>query len=321
MPLSRFIDCAAQDSRVVHAVHDSHCIVASDASAHVVCAYDVRDTRTLFHQSTLSTTEAGYSSGHRELLEVKSALQSVPTAFARGTATSVFWLTDSESLVTFLSKGSSRRPIQMTVLEIYHLARSLPLDIIPIHLHRSDYRIQVADFGSWYYDPDDWACDSKTFESLKVYWPATIDLFAHFSNTQVPRFYSFGNSPHTAGIDAFAHSWDGEIAWCCPPVNLVVPAVRKIAASNMQAILVVPAWRSAQFWPFIFPNGSHALTICTAISAFRPLIVRGPYCSNFLMQGRPAFPFLALYLRSAGEGYTGRSGSVRCPSIPYSPCS
>ena len=183
-----------------------------------------------------------------------------------------------------------------------------------------DYRIQVADFGSRYYDPDDWACDSGSFEALMSYWPATIDLFAQYSNAQLPRFYSFGASPHTTGVDAFAHSWDDEIAWCCPPVSLVIPALKKIAASRMQAILIVPAWRSAQFWPFIFPDGSHAIDICTTVSAFRPLIIRGRYCSNYLMQGRPAFPFLALYLRSAGLGYSSCSGSVLCPSIPYTPC-
>ena len=199
LPLSRFIDNVVGDTRVVYRVREENCVVASDASTHAVCAYDVRNTRTLFHQATLSATQAGYSSGHRELLAVKSALQSVPAAFHRGTAASVFWLTDSENLVTFLLKGSSRRPIQLTVLEVYRLARSLLLDLIPVHLSRSDYRIQVADFGSRFYDPDDWACDSGSFESLTVYWHATIDLFAHFSNAQIPRFYSFGNSPHTAG--------------------------------------------------------------------------------------------------------------------------
>ena len=155
VPLSRYIDCPADDQRAVHGIRNHACVVASDASAHALCAYDVRDAGALFHQSVLSSTEAGYSSGHRELLAVKSALQSVPDAFARSSATSVFWLTDSENLVTFLTKGSSKRPIQMTVLEIYCLSRPLLLDIIPIHLHRSDYCIQVADYGSRFYDPDD----------------------------------------------------------------------------------------------------------------------------------------------------------------------
>ena len=218
-PLSSYIDCEASDTRVIHGIHPEHCVVASDSSASALCVYDVANARSLFYQATFSAAESDFSSGHRELLAVKSALQSVPAAFSRPSSCSVFWLTDSENLVTFLTKGSSRRPIQMTVLEIYRLARSLLLDLIPIHLHRSDYRIQVADYGSRFYDPDDWACDAQSFENLTSFWPATVDLFAHYSNAQLPKFYSFGNSPHTSGLDAFAQSWDDELAWCCPPVE------------------------------------------------------------------------------------------------------
>ena len=147
-----------------------------------------------------------------------------------------------------------------------------------------------------------------------------MDLFAHFSKAQIPRFYSYGNSPHTAGVDAFTMSWTNEMAWCCPPVGLVIPALKKIAATTMQAILVVPAWRSAQFWVFLFPDGTHAIDICVAVTSFRPFIVRGPYCSNYLLQGRPAFSFLALYIRSGGAGYSGRADSVACPPIPFMQC-
>ena len=317
VPLSRYVpDCP--DSRYVHGVEPS-AIIASDASANAVCAYDVQGANGLFHQEALSLSEASLSSGHRELLAVKLALQSSDafSALSSPSATSVFWLTDSENMVTFLTKGSSKPNIQRTVIEIFKLTHDMMIDLIPIHLRRSDYRIQVADYGSRFYDPDDWSIDAASFESLTRFWPATIDLFAHFSNAQLPRFYSFGNAPHTSGVDAFTQDWNGEIAWCCPPVSLTISALKKIAASTMQAILVVPAWRSSSFWNFVFPNGVHAVDICVSISAFRPHLIRGRFCSNMLMQGRTSFPFLALYLRSSGRGYSGRSGSVRCPDLPF----
>ena len=226
-------------------------------------------------------------------------------------------MTDSENLVSFLTKGSSRPHIQKDVIEVFRLAHNLKLDIIPVHLSRSDYRIQAADHGSRFYDPDDWSIDSNTFESLTVNFPVTIDLFAHFSNSHVPRFYSFGNAPNTAGVDAFSRSWDNEVAWCCPPVNLIIAAIKKIAASSMQAVLIVPAWKSSYFWPFLFPNGSYAVDFCVSISQIRPFLIRGPYCSNPLMQGRPSFSFLALYLRSSGSGYSGLSGLIECPRLHY----
>ena len=317
VPLSEFL--GSPDMRSVYGIPSTHAVIASDASDRAACAYDVRGASGLFHQEHFSAEEAALSSGHRELLAVLYALRSMPTT-ARSTALSVFWLTDSQNLVSFLTKGSSKRPIQMTVLQIYQLSRSLLLDIIPIYLQRSDYRIQIADYGSRYYDADDWAIDPRSFESLTRFWPASVDLFAHFSNAQLPKFYSFGNAPHTSGVDAFAQDWNNEIAWCCPPVSLVIPALRKIAASRMQAILIVPAWKSASFWAFAFPDGIHAIDICISISAFRPCIIRGRFCSNFLMQGHTAFPFLAMYIRSPGSGYSGQPGSVQCPDVPYVRC-
>ena len=208
------------------------------------------------------------ASGHRELLAVREALKCPPPVLQTGRSTSVFWLTNLENVVTFLTKGSPKKPIQETVLEIFKRAHALHLDIIPIHIKQSDFRIEIADFGSRYYDPDDWSCDTSSFEELTKYWKVSIDLFGHYSNAQVSRFYSFGLSPHTTGVDAFAFSWDQETAWCCPPISLVIPAVRKIASSLMQAILIVPAWRSAQFWPFLFPDGLHAIDMCVSLCIY-----------------------------------------------------
>ena len=112
-----------------------------------------------------------------------------------------------------------------------------------------------------------------------------------------------------------AQCWEEELAWTCPPVYMVSEVVRKISHTRMMAILVVPAWTTAPFWPTVFPNGTHAVTICTNIKLIRPHIVRGKFCQNKVMQGHTAFPFLALYLRSRGEGYQHVSGSVMCPSV------
>ena len=318
-PLASFlgVSSATSDRFIYGSTSAATTIFASDASASATCAYDVQGNHGFFQQSVFSQEEAQFASGHRELLAIQTALRHPPPVFQSGISTSVFWLTDSENVVTFLSKGSPKRPIQETVLDIVRRAHALKLDIIPVHVKRSDYRIEVADFGSRFYDPDDWSCDGASFEELTRFWKVTVDLFAHYSNAQVSRFYSFGMSPHTSGVDAFAFSWDQEIAWCCPPISLVIPALRKIAASMMQAILIIPAWRSAQFWPFLFPDGLHAIDMCVSLVVFRPFIVRGPYCSNYLLQGRTAFPFLALYLRSTGLGFSNRPGSVHCPQIPY----
>ena len=138
-------------------------------------------------------------------------------------------------------------PIQKQVLEVYKLLRSYNIRISPVHLRRTDYRIQWADEGSREFDPDDWGIDKKSFMSLTRDWTPSVDLFAHTTNTKCEKFYSYGKAPKTAGIDAFAQSWGNELAWACPPIHLITDTVRRIENTRMMAILVIPVWRTASF--------------------------------------------------------------------------
>ena len=170
----------------------------------------------------------------------------------------------------------------------------------------NDFRIQMA---------DDWAIDRRSFLSLTAGASISVDLFAHMTNKKHDRFFSLGLFPGSAGLDAFAQSWLQENAWCCPPVSLIIPAIRKICSTRMTANLVVPVWRSAAFWPFLFPDGRTAIQQRWKITLFCPHVIRGQFCYNPLLQGRTAFPFLALFLTSAGFGYHPRSGLISCPSL------
>ena len=296
-------------------------IVASDASNVAACAYDVENANGLFVQAQFSTQEKALSSGHRELLAVLAALRAGHRDLRHtGDSTkTVFWLTDSMNLVSFLTKGSSKPHIQSDVLAVFRAARELRINLYPVHLHREDYRIQVADFGSRYYDPDDWTVDNASYISLTQDWRPTIDLFAHFSNAKCERFYSYGKAPHTSGVDAFAQEWHQEVGWCCPPTRAVIPALQKIELSIMKAILIVPAWTSSAFWPFLFPDGHNARQSVERIQFFRPFLWRGEYCRNRLMQGYTSFGFLALYINSRGQAGGMNIGNVACPPIPYFP--
>ena len=67
----------------------------------------------------------------------------------------IIWLTDSTNLVSFLTKGTMRREIQKQVLEVYKMLTKYQVRIVPVHVRRSDYRVQWADEGSREFDPDD----------------------------------------------------------------------------------------------------------------------------------------------------------------------
>jgi len=130
----------------------------------------------------------------------------------------VYWLTDSENLVRFLTKGSRKKHIQQEVFRVILLCQKLRIRVIPIHLRREDPRIQIADSGSKDCDTDDWAVDLHTFRELNQSKDFTIDLFASDKNNKCTRFFSNYFCTGTNGIDAFCHSWEGEVR--CPVCSL-----------------------------------------------------------------------------------------------------
>ena len=218
-------------------------------------------------------------------------------------------------MVAFLSKGSTKRDIMPDILHTFKAARELNLRIIPVQVSRADYRLQEADHGSRFFDPDDWAIDKPSYDRITREWPISIDLFAHYSNKKCDRFYSYGRAPHTSGVDAFSYSWRNETAWVCPSTGLVIPALKKIGASSMKAILLVPAWPTASYWSFLFPDGRHAQEMIFSAELVQPFIIRGEHCQNRLLQGRTDFPFLAVRMSSDGSGYRHIAGSVKDPML------
>ena len=291
-----------------------HRVLAGDASAVATCALEVGEQADFFTQYILEQEEQKYSSGQRELLTVLRALQQEKKFFETLRGQTVIWITDSTNLVSFLTKGTMKMAIQRQILAAYELLSQYNIRVIPVHLKRTDYRIQWADEGSREFDPDDWTIDNASYRRLTAKWVPTVDLFAHSSNAKTSKFYSYGNAPKTTGVDAFAQCWAEEIAWICPPTHLITDAIRKVTVTKMMAILVIPAWRTASFWSAAFPDGKHAFKGCVHIEEFRPHVIRGKFCANKLMQGRTSFPFLALYIRSAGVGTPQEAGKTKYES-------
>ncbi len=271
-------------------------IWCGDASDFAVCAYTIKASQEVFFIGKLSEEEQQLSSGHRELLTVKYALSDkIKNADTWANNTTIYWLTDSSNLVTFLTKGSSRARIQTDVLEVLALTKRLNIRIIPIHLLRSDPRIQVADDGSKFPDSDDWSIDSQTFDKLQAsIGKFTIDIFADNKNTKTKRFFSNFWCIGTLAVDAFTASWDGEVAWICPPVSQIIPTIQKIRATNGSGLLITPKWSTARFWPWIFPNGTNLSTDFIHQKEIRPKIRQNSGARSPL-RGVTALPLIALY--------------------------
>jgi hypothetical protein len=72
-------------------------------------------------------------------------------------------------------------------------------------------------------------------------------LFASADIFKVARFYSYAFSADSAGVDAFSMSWEGERAYCAPPIALILRTIRKIEVTEMTGVLLIPLWCGARF--------------------------------------------------------------------------
>ena len=100
------------------------------------------------------------------------------------------------------------------------------------------------------------------------------------------------------GVDAFAHSWQAENLWLCPPVSKIIPTIRKLkSTSPVSGVLIVPAWTAAPFWPLLFPSSNERPKFIQKISEFRPTIVQNQRALSPL-SGLPPFAFLMIHISS-----------------------
>ena len=268
-------------------------IWASDASGFATCAYSV-ESNNLYYRGLLTEEEQRLSSGHRELLAVKHTLEFYRGKLSAYKPFNIYWLTDSENLVSFLTKGSGKSHIQADIFRIMMICQELRLRIIPIHLLRGDPRIEKADDGSKSADTDRWAVDIATFRKIENEEKFSIDLFASDKNSKCSRFYSNFFCPGTCGIDAFAHSWEGERAWVCPPINLVVKSIRKIHQTKMSGVLFIPEWPTADYWTEIFDRHGQIQKPFKSCSQWRPFLMQEDLVKS-PFQGRSKFNFLCVH--------------------------
>jgi hypothetical protein len=136
-------------------------VAISDASASGYCAFTIDSSYPLFQQGVFTDDEMRTSSGMRELLAIRAFLLTFAGRIEDLQLRRIYWLTDSQNVTAFLSKGSPKPHINNLILQIIHLAKGKGFYILPIHLRREDPRMQLADQGSRFVSSDEWSDDEE----------------------------------------------------------------------------------------------------------------------------------------------------------------
>ena len=205
--------------------------------------------------------------------------------------------TDNQNVTRMLKVGSRVPLLQNIVLRVLDACKSRK---VSLDLERIPRKSNIeADLLSRCSDSDDWSVRDFIFNFLDAKWgPHSCDMFACDYNTKCFKFYSKHWCPGTAGIDAFNYKWANDICWLVPPPRLVSQCIYKIKQEKCRGSLIVPMWKSAPYWPLLFPDGEIKASFVHEFIVYPPdkLTKRGRG-RNGIFDGRPLkFPFLAIRL-------------------------
>ena len=78
-----------------------------------------------------------------------------------------------------------------------------------------------------------------------------MDWFASEHNAKLPRFYSRFWSEDCAGVDAFTADWGNCNGYSLSPVSLISRVLKQMILCHAYGVIVLPLWRSANFWPLL----------------------------------------------------------------------
>jgi len=163
----------------------------------------------------------------------------------------VLVVTDNMATMACLAKWTSSSPTLMEVLR--RIAAAVwERDIHLVSSYIPSAENVLADTLSRKTDPHDWSLDPSWLRSRTG--SCSIDLFATSTNHVCQRFCSQQLGLGSLG-DAFGRSWVGEIAWVNPPWPLIPRILKKLVIDSASAMLLLPLWPSALWWPAVVRYG------------------------------------------------------------------
>jgi len=281
--------CSREYTARNHGVYE---IIRSDASQFKAAVKWLQNDKEMSVAFTLNTWERLQSSGYRELLCIQKALlhwkhENLVKKHM------IYWCTDSQNVLSFLAKGSSKQHIQKLVFEICQLAHAMQLQIEPVHLFRDDIRIQDCDDLSKYKDSDDWSVDEASFQWFKHAFPLELDGFANSCNTRLDKFYSEFYEQGTSGVNIFAQKWNA-FMWLCPPIACLPKLAFELRSRPCNCILTFPVWTTAGYFNLFFDSDiTKPKEPFSVVRIYQPYVYQNQGAKSALF-GKVQFDFVAL---------------------------
>jgi hypothetical protein len=156
----------------------------------------------------------------------------------------VVFQVDAQNLLGVVNRGSPRLNINELARELLWLCVERDITVKVEWVPREENAL--ADELSKLLIPNDWMVGQAMFRQLDERWGShTVDLFASGKNNQCERFYSMQWCRKSAGCDAFAFDWSGEVALVSCPYRMIGRVWLKLRQERVVATIIVPFWESA----------------------------------------------------------------------------
>ncbi len=167
------------------------------------------------------------------------------------------WHTDNLGGCSVIKKGSMVGELNRLAGSIDRTCRNFDI-VLDMRWIRRD-KNKIADKLSRFVDLDDWGISQSLLRLAYGLWgTCTVDRFASDQNRKLERFNSRFACEGSEAIDAFSQDWREENNLLVPPPSLIPETIRHLVHSGSRGVLVTPGWKSARFWPMLFPEGRRA---------------------------------------------------------------
>lgn len=265
--------------------------VYSDSSSFAGAAFVENQNEMVCHRM-FTESEKKQSSTARELMAIDLAVKSFCTEFSNK---AIQICSDSQNAVSIIKKGSRKEHLHALAMSVFSVCFEhniqLHVEWIPRGLNQqSDYLSRIVDFG-------DWRISDMFFHYVNDLWGSlTVDRFANYHNAKLPRFNSRFWNPGSEAVNCFSISWAHEKNYLVPPINLVSRCLRHLLQCEAEGVLITPAWVSAAYWPFLFPEmGKRAAFIVDyrLIKNLGGIIVDGSLKRDSVLRDNVKFVLLA----------------------------
>ena len=221
----------------------------SDASLHQA---GFHCSRGRFGQQAWSTEELR-SDPHINLLEIRAARLALALAEP---GDRVRLHIDSRVAARYILRQGGTKSLSLSreACRLWRFAVDLKIQILSPHWLASKENA-LADLLSRT-NLSQWECQlsRETFlwvlETLMVSPSPTLDVFASRDTAQLPRYMSWYPDPQAVARNAMMHSWDAS-SYAFPPAPLILKTLQKIRQERIQAVLILPRWPSALWWPIL----------------------------------------------------------------------